>query len=207
MTRRPARRPSVFGVLRHLWASDVHRAAVGLLAPVPGEHVLDVGAGFGPVSVLAARRVGPGGRVTALDPSRLMRIVIGARRLAGPASRKIRAVDGTAEAIPVPARSVDAAVGLNVVHLLSDVDAVAAELTRVLRPRGRVLFVEEDLDDPGHAFHGSTPHGPDGPTPDALADALAGAGLRLAGRGERTRVGSQPARILLATSRARGGAS
>ena len=205
MTRRPGRQPSAFGVLRHLWASDVHRVSVGLLAPVPGEHVLDVGAGLGPVSVLAARLVRPGGRVTALDPSRLMRLVIGARRLAVRAPRTIRTVAGVAEAVPVPAGAVDAAVGLNVVHLLSDVDAVAAELTRVLRPGGRVLFVEEDLDDPGHTFHGSTPHGPDGPTLDDLADALERGGLMLGARGERARVGSQPARTLQATSGHRGG--
>ncbi len=195
----------MFRVLRHLWASDVHRASVGLLAPAPGEHVLDVGAGLGPVSVLVARLVRPGGRVAALDPSRLMRLVIMARRLAVRAPRTIRTVAGVAEAVPVPAGTIDAAVGLNVVHLLSDVDAVAAELTRVLRPGGRVLFVEEDLDDPGHTFHGATPHGRGGPTLDDLADALVRGGLTLGGlagggQGERTRVGSQPARALLATS-------
>ncbi len=83
---------------------------------------------------------------------------------------------------------------MNVVHLLSDVDAVSTELTRVLRPGGRILFIEEDLDDPGHRFHHAEPHAPDGPTIDDLARALERVGL--AATIARRHLGGQPVTTL-----------
>ena len=42
--------------IRHFWMSDVNRAVVDLADPKPGERGLDVGAGMGPATVLAAKR-------------------------------------------------------------------------------------------------------------------------------------------------------
>ncbi len=83
---------------------------------------------------------------------------------------------------------------MNVIHLLRDVDQVATELARVLRRSGRLLFVEEDLDDPSHRFHHAEPHASNGPTADALARALEGAGMTATL--ERQRLGGQPATTL-----------
>jgi len=58
-----------------------------LLAPSPGQTVLDVGAGTGVVALEVARRVAPSGRVVGLDPSRaLLDIAASAARECGPAN-------------------------------------------------------------------------------------------------------------------------
>lgn len=166
------KRPGIVAVASHLWSSPVHAAAINLLDPRPGETVLDLGAGFGAATLHLARRIGQDGRVVAVDPSRLMRYSLRVRRAVHPHRKLVDVRDGTAERLPLPDRSVDAIVAMNLIHLLSDVDATATELARVLRHGGRFLFIEEDLDDPDHRFHHTKPHAPDGPTVDDLAQAL-----------------------------------
>ena len=185
-------------VAAHLWRSEVHEAAVDRLAPVPGEHVVDIGAGLGAASLAAARRVGSGGSggsVTAVDPSRLARTAVRLRLLRRPERGVVAIRAGGGESLPLADDSVDAAVALNVAHLFGDVDQVAAELARVLRPEGRVLVVEEDLDDPRHTFHGDTPHHPGGPDLPDLAAALRRAGLTPSEIEADVR-GGEPARLL-----------
>ena len=194
------RRPTPFDLFRvvgHFWSSEVNRAAVDELALRAGERVLDLGAGLGPATFHAARRVGAAGTVTAIEPSRLMRSVMHVRRRFQPERRRIRICDAVAEALPVADHSIDAAVALNVVHLLTEVDRVAEELARVTGAGGRILFVEEDLDDPGHMFHQPTPHSPDGPGLDELAAALDGVGFHVASA-HHQRFGGQPANTISA---------
>ncbi len=158
---------------------------------------MDLGAGLGPATMHIARRVGPTGTVTAVDPSRTMRAVVTIRRIGHRRRATIVIRDGTAEDLPVPNASIDAVLGLNLVHLMRDVDMAAAEITRALRTGGRVLFVEEDVDDPAHTFHHATPHAPDGPTLDELAAALAGAGLN-ASPPQPASMGGQPTHTIAA---------
>ena len=183
-------RTGMIAIATHLWSSPVHAAAADLVNPQPGETVVDLGAGLGAATLHLARRVRPGGRVVAVDPSRPMRAAIRARRAVHPDRDLIDVQAGRAERLPLPDHGVDAVVVMNVIHLLADVDAAATELTRALRPSGRILFVEEDLDDPRHRFHHAEPHGPDGPTVDDLARALdrAGAATTI----ERRPLGGQP---------------
>jgi ubiquinone/menaquinone biosynthesis C-methylase UbiE len=52
-------------------SADAHsRVAFERLSPRRGERVLDIGCGFGETSIDLARRVGPQGRVLAIDPCR-----------------------------------------------------------------------------------------------------------------------------------------
>lgn len=187
-------RGGLIAVASHLWSSPVHAATAELLDPRPGEAVVDLGAGFGATTLHLARRLSPAGRVVAIDPSRLMRLAIRARQAIHPARDLIDVRSGTAEQLPLPDRSVDAAVAMNVIHLLRNVDAAAAELTRVLRPGGRYLFVEEDLDDPAHRFHDAEPHAPNGPSANELTRALERAGSTA--KTDRRRLGTQPVTIL-----------
>ena len=140
-------------MLGYFWSSEVNTAAVALLDPKPGEQVLDIGAGLGPATVEAAKRVGPSGRVIAVEPSRSMRTVLRARRLVQPTRRVIDILAAGAEHIPLARRSVQAALGLNVMHHLSDPEMATTELARVLEPGGRLLLVDEDFDHPDHRFH------------------------------------------------------
>ena len=104
------------------------RAAVARqLAPRPGMRLLDLGAGTG--SWAAAFSDWYGIEVVGLEPSAAMR----AR------ARHPRMLAGDALAIPLRAASVDGAWLSTVVHHLTDLEAAAAELRRVLRPGAPVL--------------------------------------------------------------------
>lgn len=187
-------RAGLVAVASHLWSSPVHADATTLLDPQPGESVVDLGAGFGAATLHLARRLGLHGRVVAVDPSRLMRSALRARRAVHPDRQLIDVRPGTAERLPLPGHSVDAVVAMNLIHLLGDVDAAATEVARVLRHGGRFLFIEEDLDDPDHRFHHTEPHAPDGPTVDDLARALDR--IASATAINRRNVGGQPATVV-----------
>ncbi len=202
---RPHHRPSSNGlvaVASHLWGSDVHQAAVDHLDLRAGEHVVDLGAGLGPATIHASQRVGDTGRVSAIDPSRLMRIAIRIRSALCRHRRRIAVQDGAAEALPLPDRSIDAIVALNIVHLLQDKQDAANELGRVLNSNGRILFVEEDLGHPHHRFHQSGghhgPHAGLAAGVDTMADALNAAGLT-ASSSSVDLFGGQPALLITAT--------
>src|SRR5262245_22961828 len=111
-----------------------------------GEVVLDLGCGAGIDSLLAARAVGPGGRVIALDMTREM--VDRARRNAAEAGlRNVDVRQGLIEEIPLPPGSVDVVVSNGVVNLSTRKSRVFAEARRVLRLGGRICIADLVLDD------------------------------------------------------------
>ncbi len=138
------------GLSRKMWTSPVNRAAITLLDLRPDERALDIGAGMGPSTVLAAEA---GAQVVAVDPMPFMRGVLSARRLWQRSRKRIEIIDGAAEHLPVQDASVDAAWAVNAMHHWTDLHAGIAELHRVLRRGGRVLLVDEDFDDPAHPDH------------------------------------------------------
>ncbi|QBI19197.1 methyltransferase domain-containing protein [Egibacter rhizosphaerae] len=117
--------------------------------PVAGERVLDVGCGGGIDSLLAARRVGPTGRVLGVDA--LPEMVERAHRLAGDAGVADRCtfLVGEMEALPLPSTSVDVVISNGVLNLSPRKSRAIAEIARVLRPGGRLvvadLIVEGEL--------------------------------------------------------------
>ena len=130
-----------------MWRSPVSREVVAIIAPQPGERVVDVGAGMGPASVHAAKT---GASVLAIDPTPYMRLILGVRRLGQRRRKAISVCDGSAEAIPVGDHTVDGLWSVNTMHHWTDLDAAVIELARVLRPGGRLLLVDEDFDSPDH---------------------------------------------------------
>jgi arsenite methyltransferase len=115
----------------------------------PGEVVLDVGSGGGIDSILAARRVGPEGKVIGLD-------ILDEMRERGEAHATQAGVDGWTEFrrgemedIPLDDQSVDVVISNGVMNLSVRKSRALAEIFRVLRPGGRIsiadLTVEGEL--------------------------------------------------------------
>ncbi|NIV31016.1 MAG: arsenite methyltransferase [Anaerolineae bacterium] len=116
-----------------------------------GEVVLDLGSGGGIDCFLAAKQVGPEGKVIGLDVTPEM------IKLARSNAKKIGATNvdfryGEMEDIPLPDGSVDVVISNCVINLSPDKDAVFGEVFRVLRPGGRMnvsdIVVDGDLPQP-----------------------------------------------------------
>ena len=104
----------------------------------PGDVVLDLGSGAGIDLLLAARLVGPEGRVIGVDMTDEM--VERARANAAAAGfANIDVRKGIIEELPVEDSSVDWVISNCVINLSPEKDRVFAEIARVLRPGGQML--------------------------------------------------------------------
>jgi arsenite methyltransferase len=102
-----------------------------------GQTVLDLGSGAGIDLLVAARKVGPGGRVIGVDMTDEM--ILRARANAASAGlQNIEVRQGLIEQLPVETASVDWVISNCVVNLSPEKDKVFAEIARVLRPGGQV---------------------------------------------------------------------
>jgi arsenite methyltransferase len=112
---------------------------VALAGLKPGDVVLDVGSGAGLDLLLAARNVGPAGRVIGIDMTDEM-IAKANANIRASEFRNIEVRKGFIEEIPVADSSVDWVVSNCVINLSPDKARVFGEIARVLRPGGQMLI-------------------------------------------------------------------
>jgi arsenite methyltransferase len=106
-----------------------------------GDTVVDLGSGSGMDSFLAARAVGPGGRVVGIDMTDAQ--LAKATRLAGEASLpNVVFRKAYIEATGIDAGSCDAVISNGVINLAPDKGAVFREAARVLRAGGRLALAD-----------------------------------------------------------------
>lgn len=119
-----------------LFFRRVHAQVLAALGVEPGERILDVGCGTG---VLAARIQALGATVTGVDPAPGM--ISQARR-----SRRTRGHlefhVAAAENLPFPDAAFDAVVSAASMHHWSDPARGLREVSRVLRPVGRLVLAD-----------------------------------------------------------------
>ncbi len=101
----------------------------------PGRRVLDLGCAGGFMAEALEER---GARVTGIDPAR--EAIAAARAHAEARGVAISYDVGTGEEMPYPDASFDAVVCVDVLEHVRDLDAVLAQVARVLRPGGQFLF-------------------------------------------------------------------
>ena len=101
-----------------------------------GSHVLDLGAGTGDQTLLAARRIGPEGMVLATDISApMLALAQEAARAADLPNVQTRVMD--AQRLELESGSFDAAMARFSLQFIPDVQRALAEVRRVLKPGGR----------------------------------------------------------------------
>lgn len=188
-----------------MWHSELNDVVVAEIEPVPGERVLDIGAGMG-AGVMAA--AGTGAVITAIEPTPFLRRVLTLRRLLSGGRSRIVIIDGAAEDLQVADASIDGAWAVNAMHHWVDQEAAARELARVLRPGARVVLVDEDFADPTHPDaarkaakgHGPHRHGFSPVEADTMAGHLTDAGL-VDVEAAKTTMAGRPALVVTAWAR------
>jgi arsenite methyltransferase len=123
-----------------------------------GETVLDLGSGGGIDVILSARRVGPAGTAYGLDMTDEM-LALAQQNVRDAGVRNVHFLKGLIEQIPLPADSVDVVISNCVINLSTDKSAVLAEISRVLRPGGRLgvsdIVAQDELTAEQRAERGS----------------------------------------------------
>ncbi len=125
---------------------QVNSALMEIIAPAPGEQLLEVGCGSGVLCRSMALGVAPHGRITGVDISpSLVRI---AKTYAAGADQadRIQWCSAKAETLPLADASFDGALAARLLLHVSQPEAVLQELVRVVRPGGKLVAMDWDFE-------------------------------------------------------------
>ena len=115
---------------------------VSMFAEIPeGATVLDLGAGAGLDTLIAARRAGAGGKVVAIDFSDAM-IACTRQAISEAQAGNVEVHLADAEQLPIEDASIDVAIINGIFNLTTDRSGIFQELARVVRPGGTVFAAE-----------------------------------------------------------------
>ena len=123
------------------------RTLIDLMAPQPGETILDVGCGAGSLDRLLAKRVGAGNPITAIDTNPFLLGEAAALARSEGLQNRIRFAPGNAETLPFGDASFDCLFSITVLEEC-DADRALTEMVRVAKPGGRVGVVVRSIDLP-----------------------------------------------------------
>ncbi len=124
--------------LHHLWK----KYAARMLGLHPGDRVIDVCGGTADLSIHAAKKMGPGGRVVLYDFNRAMIKAGQPKVLKAGVMDRIHDIQGNAERISVGAGRFDAAMVGFGIRNLTHMEQGLAEMFRVLKPGGKIMCLE-----------------------------------------------------------------
>ena len=118
------------------------RTAARMLKLSAGDRVLDVCGGTGDLAILAARKVGPSGRVVIYDINRAM-IQAGLHKVVNTEiETRLQYVQGNAEYIAFPDRHFEAAMVGFGIRNVTRMKKGFEEMYRVLKPGGKMMCLE-----------------------------------------------------------------
>lgn len=136
-----------YDVMNDLMSVGVHRlwktAMIDWLMPRPGHHLLDVAGGTGDIGFRFLDKVKGNGTVTVLDINHAM-LSVGQDRAIdqGRLISRLDWVNGDAQSLPLPDKSVDAYTIAFGIRNVTDIPLALREARRVLKPGGRFLCLE-----------------------------------------------------------------
>ncbi|HLN31247.1 MAG TPA: class I SAM-dependent methyltransferase [Gemmataceae bacterium] len=113
----------------------------------PGDVVADIGAGSGYLTFRLADRVGPKGKVLAVDIQPEMLALI-RERMKARMVNNVEPIRGTEKDPKLPANTVDLILMVDVYHEFEYPVEMAEAMIQALKPGGRLVFVEYRLEDP-----------------------------------------------------------
>jgi ubiquinone/menaquinone biosynthesis C-methylase UbiE len=123
------------------------RTLIDLMAPQPGESILDVGCGVGSLDRLLARRLGDANAITAIDTNPFLLSEATSLAKAEGLDGLVGFAPGDAEALPFADESFDCIFSITVLEEC-DANRALAEMVRVAKPGGRVGVIVRSIDLP-----------------------------------------------------------
>jgi ubiquinone/menaquinone biosynthesis C-methylase UbiE len=135
-------------IIGRIWIKETaaaNDAALDLLAPSPGEHIVEIGHGPGRTIGLLAQR---GAQVTGIEVSDLMLTAASRRNAAAIRDGQVRLLRGDGTHLPLPDHTADAALAVHTTYFWAKPDVTLAEICRILRPGGRLVLAIRDTDHP-----------------------------------------------------------